>query len=104
MAESHFPAILHAGGGSIVIHKGNAPPALRGSVPSADEPPPRPSTFGSSPMGRVCLPAFPQDLRRILRHHRVDVEPGPALEPRGLRQAGRDLEVPVVPRLLPVAR
>src|SRR3972149_10023382 len=50
------------------------------------------------------LHAFREDRGRVFRHHGVDVKSRAPLEPRGLREAGRDLQVPVVLRLLAVAR
>ena len=48
------------------------------------------------------LSPFAEDRGGVLRHHRVDVEPGPPFEPRRFREPRGDLQVPVVPRLLPV--
>src|SRR5207249_4284215 len=48
------------------------------------------------------LGPFAEDRGGVLRHHRVDVEPGPPFEPRRFREPRGDLQVPVVPCLLPV--
>src|SRR5213078_372117 len=49
------------------------------------------------------LHAFPKDCRGVLRHDGIDVEARAPFESGGLREPRRDLEVPVVLRLLAIA-
>src|SRR3990170_3394594 len=55
-------------------------------------------------MGLLEEPRLPSENRGgILWHHRIYVEPRASLKPRRLREPRRDLEVPVVLRLLSIA-
>src|SRR5712691_12257617 len=47
-------------------------------------------------MGAYLHLRVPQERRGFLRWNRVNVEPGPPLKARDLRQLGHDLDVPVV--------